>query len=100
VPSTVIVSPASSATFAVASAAPIADAAIMLCPQACPIPGKLSYSAQIPMCRGPDPIRAENDVGKSRIPFSTWKPAASRCPQSQVDAFSSSQPTSGFAWMR
>jgi hypothetical protein len=68
VPITLIVSPTSSATFAAASAAPTADAAIMLCPHACPIPGNESYSAQIPMCNGPDPTVARNAVGKSQIP--------------------------------
>ncbi len=41
--------PSSSATSASASAVPTADAAMMLWPQACPMPGSASYSAQIPI---------------------------------------------------
>ena len=53
VPISTTVSPSSSATSASASAVPTAEAAMMLCPQACPIPGSASYSAQIPITSGP-----------------------------------------------
>ncbi len=55
VPMSATVSPRSSATSASASAVPTAEAAMMLCPQACPMPGSASYSAQMPITSGPDP---------------------------------------------
>src|SRR5215207_3854188 len=55
VPSSATVSPSSSATSANASAVPTADAAMMLWPQACPMPGNASYSAQMPTTSGPLP---------------------------------------------
>src|SRR5215831_7148291 len=83
-----------------ATAAPTAEAAMILWPQAWPISGRQSYSAQIPMFKGPDPARARNAVGKSQIPFSTEKPASVSDSHSQDDAFSSSKPSSGCAWIR
>ena len=68
VPSTVTVSPSSSATPARPVAAPTAAAAMMLCPQACPSPGSASYSAQIPMCSSPLPMLAVNAVDSSQAP--------------------------------
>jgi hypothetical protein len=44
------------------SAVPTADAAMMLWPQACPIPGSASYSAQTPITNGPLPNSARNAV--------------------------------------
>ncbi len=76
VPMTLTVSPTSSATRAAASPAPTAIAAIMLWPQAWPMPGRLSYSAQIAMCSGPEPARATKAVGRSHTPRFTSKPAA------------------------
>ena len=65
VPITLMVRPSSSATFAAAMPAPTAEAAMMLWPQACPISGRASYSAQIAMWSGPEPARATNAVGRS-----------------------------------
>src|ERR1700687_3244042 len=64
------------------------------------MPGRQSYSAQIVTCSGPAPARAENAVGSSQIPRSTLKPAPSSVSQSHPQAFSSSKPSSGWAWMR
>jgi len=100
VPITLIVSPASSATFAAPSAAPTAEAAMMLWPHAWPMPGRQSYSAQIPMCRGPVPALARNAVGRPQIPFLTANPASASDSHSHSEAFSSSKPSSGWAWMR
>ena len=55
VPISATVRPSSSATSANASAVPTADAAMMLWPQACPMPGSASYSAQMPTTSGPLP---------------------------------------------
>src|SRR5215472_16043649 len=100
VPITVTVRPTSSATLAAATAAPTAEAAMILWPQAWPISGRQSYSAQMPMFRGPDPARARNAVGKLQTPFSTEKPASVSDSHSQDEAFSSSKPSSGCAWIR
>src|SRR5215207_520116 len=100
VPSTVTRSPASSATLARARPAPAAMAAIMLWPQAWPTAGRASYSAHTTTCRGPDPARAANAVGRSPTPRSTWSPAPSSSSLSQALACSSSNPSSGLAWMR
>ena len=62
VPSSTTVSPSSSATSASASAVPTAEAAMMLWPQACPISGSASYSAQMPITSGPLPKSARNAV--------------------------------------
>ena len=74
VPSSTTVNPRSSATSASASAVPTADAAMMLCPQACPIPGSASYSAQIPTTSGPLPNSARNAVSKPPAPDVIAKP--------------------------
>src|SRR5512132_3579747 len=95
VPSTVTRSPASSARLA-----PAAMAAITLCPQAWPTAGRASYSAHTTTCSGPDPARAANAVGRSPTPRSTWSPAPSSSSHSQALACSSSNPSSGLAWMR
>src|ERR687897_2524214 len=100
VPSTVTRSPASSATLARARPAPAAMAAITLCPQACPTAGRASYSAHTTTCSGPDPARAANAVGRSPTPRSTSSPAPSSSSHSQAQACSSSNPSSGLAWMR
>src|SRR5215204_2661300 len=71
VPSTVTRRPASSATLARARPAPAAMAAITLCPQAWPTPGRASYSAHTTTCSGPDPARAANAVGSSPTPRSS-----------------------------
>src|SRR5215204_4101160 len=99
VPSTVTRSPASSATRARASPAPAAMAAITLCPQAWPTPGRASYSAHTTMCSGPDPARAANAVGRSPTPRSTSSPPPSSSSHSQAQARSSSNPSSGLAWI-
>src|SRR4029453_2703126 len=100
VPSTVTRSPASSATLARAMPAPAAMAAITLCPQAWPTAGRASYSAHTTTCRGPDPARAANAVGSSPTPRSPSSPAPSSSSHSQAQACSSSNPSSGLAWMR
>src|SRR5215212_2704768 len=100
VPSTVTRSPASSATRARASPAPAAMAAITLCPQACPTPGRASYSPHTTTCSGPDPARAANAVGRSPTPRSTSSPPPSSSSHSQAQACSSSNPSSGLAWIR
>ena len=64
VPISATVRPSSSATSANASAVPTADAAMMLWPQACPISGNASYSAQMPTTSGPLPKSARNAVSK------------------------------------
>src|SRR5678816_366457 len=50
-------------------------AAITLWPQAWPMPGRQSYSAQSARCSGPLPARATNGMGKSHMPPSTVNPA-------------------------
>ena len=75
VPSTRTVMPSSSATRASPSPAPTADAAMMLCPQAWPTPGRASYSAQMATTSGPDPISALKAVGRPATPVVTAKPA-------------------------
>ena len=55
VPSNTTVRSRSSATSARASAVPTADAAMMLCPHAWPIPGSASYSAHTPTTSDPLP---------------------------------------------
>src|SRR5512132_2407221 len=100
VPSTVTRRPASSATRARATPAPAAMAAITLWPQAWPTAGRASYSAQTTTCSGPDPARAANAVGRSPTPRSTSSPAPSSSSHSQAQACSSSNPSSGLAWMR
>jgi hypothetical protein len=49
-------------------------AAMTLWPQAWPMPGSASYSAQTTTCRGPDPAVAWKAVGRSQIPGSTANP--------------------------
>src|SRR5215216_2120198 len=100
VPSTVTRRPASSATRARARPAPAAMAAITLWPQAWPTAGRASYSAQTTTCSGPDPALAANAVGRPPTPRSTWSPAPSSSSHSQAQACSSSNPSSGLAWMR
>src|SRR5437660_62910 len=100
VPTTLTVRPTSSATRAAATPAPTAMAAIMLCPQAWPMPGRQSYSAHRARWSGPEPARATNAVGRSQTPRSTVKRAASSASAHQVDARSSSKASSGWAWMR
>ena len=46
-----------------AYATPTPLAAIMLCPQAWPTPGRASYSAQMTTVRSPSPITASTAVG-------------------------------------
>ena len=62
VPRIVTSIPTSSATRASPNPAPTADAAITLWPQAWPIPGKASYSAQITTRSGPLPATARTAV--------------------------------------
>ena len=64
---------------------------MILWPHAWPMPGKLSYSAQMAMCTGPDPARARNAVGRPQMSFSTVKPAPSKDSHSQAEACSSSE---------
>src|ERR671910_572511 len=91
---------ASSPSLARARPAPAAMAAITLCPQACPTAGRASYSAHTTTCSGPEPARAANAVGRSPTPRSTSSPAPSSSSHSQAQACSSSNPSSGLAWMR
>lgn len=86
---TLTVKPSSSAAGASAIAAPRADAAMMLWPHACPIPGRLSYSAQITMWSGPRPAWAAKAVGNSQIPRSTLKPLSASSCASQALALTS-----------
>ena len=66
-------------------------------PARMPNPRQESYSAQIPMCSGPDPAVARNAVGSSQIPCSTSNPTASSDSHSHLEARSSSNPSSGSA---
>src|SRR2546426_2846121 len=100
VPTTLTVRPMSSATRAAAVPAPTAMAAIRLCPQAWPMPGRQSYSAHRARWSGPEPPRATNAVGRPPTPRSTAKPAASRASAHHAAARSSSKASSGWAWMR
>src|SRR5215831_18893308 len=100
VPKTLTVRPTWSATRAAARPAPTASAAITLWPHACPISGSASYSAQMATCRGPEPARATNAVGRSQTPRSTRKPPASRTSAIQPTACSSSKASSGRPWIR
>lgn len=100
VPSTRTVRPASSATRAKPRPAPSAEAAIMLCPQAWPTPGKASYSAQIPTVSGPEPYSATNAVSSPPTPASTVNPASVSRSAQPVAARSSSNASSGSFQMR
>ena len=66
---------------AAAEPAPTAAAAIMLWPQAWPMPGSASYSAQIATCSGPLPARATNAVGRSQTPRVDGEARRLRAPQ-------------------
>ena len=54
------------------------DAAMTLCPQACPRPGRASYSAISPTRRLPVPKTARMAVGKPRYSLSTSNPCPAR----------------------
>ena len=62
VPSTTTRPPASSATAAAARPAPRPAVAMMLCPQAWPMPGRASYSSSTAMVGPASPARAANAV--------------------------------------
>ncbi len=79
--------------------APTAADAITLCPQAWPIAGRASYSAHMATVSGPVPLVAENAVESPQIPRSTTKPKSVSAPAHQVDACSSSKPSSGWSWI-
>ena len=80
------VKPSSSATSASARAAPTADAAMMLCPQACPISGSASYSAHTATTSGPLPKSARNAVSKppAAVVISKPRSATSACTLAQL----------------
>ena len=61
------------------------------------MPGRPSYSAHSARCSGPLPARATNAVGKSHMPPSTVNPAPVNISGSQLEACSSSNPSSGWA---
>ena len=92
---------------AMAAPAPVPAVAITLCPQACPILGKASYSAMMAMV-GPRPlpepasipsIVARKAVGKPPTPRSTRAPCFSRKALSHPAAFSSLKQSSGLPWI-
>src|SRR5437764_5253888 len=91
--------PRSSARGARASPAPTAEAAMTLCPQAWPVPGRASYSAHTPTTIGPPPAVAISAVGRSQTPLSTSKPPAASDSPTQAAARSSSKATSGWEWI-
>ena len=95
VPSTRTVSPSSSATPARASPAPTAVAAMMLCPQAWPTPGRASYSAQTASTKGPEPHEALNAVGSPAVPVDTSNPLADSSSAVHAAARVSSNESSG-----
>ena len=99
VPSTRTVMPSSSATRANPIPAPTADAAMMLCPQAWPTPGRASYSAQMATTIGPDPWSALKAVGRPATPGVTANPPAVSASDVQAQAWSSSKAVSGWSWM-
>ena len=76
-------------------------AAMMLWPQAWPMPGSASYSAQIATCSGPEP-GARDERGRQVADAALDREAGGveqRRP-SQPAARSSSKASSGWAWMR
>src|SRR5437016_1710046 len=91
--------PRSSAKGARARPAPTAEAAITLCPQAWPMPGRASYSAHTATTIGPLPAVAIRAVGRSHDPRSTSKPPAASDSPTQAAARSSSKASSGWEWM-
>src|SRR5919198_877772 len=97
VPCTVSSTPRSSASPARATPTPAAMAAITLCPQAWPISGSASYSAQTTTRSGPWPVRAANAVGRPPTPRSTRRPAPSSASHSQAQAPSSRARAACFA---
>jgi hypothetical protein len=102
VPSSTTRSPSSSATAASPIAAPTPAAAIMLCPQACPIPGSASYSAHSVTVRSPSPATASTAVGRPDAPTVTAKPAARRTSATRAAARCSWNAISGSscrAWL-
>ena len=72
---------------------------MMLCPQACPIPGSASYSAQMPITNGPLPNSARNAVSNPPGAAVISKPdsATSACVFAQL--LNSAKASSGSAWI-
>lgn len=100
VPRTSTRNPRFPATAAVPIAAPADAAAMMLCPQAWPISGRASYSAQSTN-RGPSrPQRATNDVSNPYAARQTSNPFDSKKWASSAEAKRSSKAVSGLSWMR
>src|SRR3954454_597040 len=60
------------------------------------MPGSASYSAQMPMVRGPDPAVATKAVGRSHTPASTENPPPDSASAAQCDERSSSKASSGW----
>ncbi len=101
VPRSRTVIPSSAATGASPVKAASALAAMMLWPQACPIPGRASYSAQRVTTSSPVPISARTAVGKSPNPWVIRAPATFRSSSaSHADALISWYPSSGFSCRR
>lgn len=102
VPISFTVTPSSSATAARPSAAPTDAAPFTLCPQAWPMPGRASYSAQNAMTRSPVPYVASTAVGRPPAPRVTSKPASSMRSAIRAAARCSSRAVSGSscrAWL-
>ena len=74
-------------------------AAMMLCPQAWPTPGRASYSAQTATTIGPDPSSALKAVGRPATPVVTANPPSASASDVQAQARSSSKAVSGWSWM-
>ena len=72
---------------------------MMLWPQACPIPGSASYSAQMPITNGPLPNSARNAVSNPPGAAVISKPrsATNACALAQL--LNSAKASSGSAWM-
>jgi len=93
------VMPRSSATLASPRAAPTAADAITLWPQAWPISGRASYSAHMATVSGPVPALAANAVRQPADSALDAKPPSVSASAHQLDACSSSKPSSGCSWI-
>jgi len=101
VPMTCTSPPVSSRTEASASPAPTLDAAMMLCPQACPSPLSASYSERKATTGPGFPLffTARKAVSMPQKGASTVNPCFSSSSFCHAAARNSSKEVSGFAWM-
>src|SRR5918997_6492533 len=91
--------PSSRARAAAASPAPRPAAAMMLCPQACPMPGRASYSHTTATVGPSAPAPASKAVSTPRAERVTARPSPSSTRVSSSWANRSSKLSSGWAWI-